>query len=184
MFPLFGPVLCFCSLCLLPRLAMCTFVYFLCSMCLVFHCACVPAPCITAWCVSLSTCVLFSFFVFKPLCFIYSWSVSVCGYTLFMFGVMLSHGTLPVCTCLRVSTDSPLCFKVCLRVVHLGPALVQQCYTTAHTDIISINNLIPLQCSALLLQQNILQFCQSFSCAHLRHLVLFRLTVQFAPGMK
>src|SRR4029434_5397593 len=35
-FPLFCPVLCFCSLCLLPWLVMCSFVYFLSSMC--FRC--------------------------------------------------------------------------------------------------------------------------------------------------
>ena len=38
-----------------------------------------------------------------------------------------------------VSKDSPLCFKVCLRVVHLGPALLQQGYPTVpfavHCDI-------------------------------------------------
>ena len=86
-FPLFCPVLCFCSLCLLPWLSMFFCVYFLCFMCsrcLLCLCSrpsccslvclvgpCPPVSCLPIYsCVFKSLCFLIESCVFKSLCFL------------------------------------------------------------------------------------------------------------------
>ena len=70
-FPMLYPVLCFCSLCLLPCLAICFYVDFLCSMCFIcpMPLSLLPLSLLPGiWCSSLPTCIL---------CFLSSLSVGV-----------------------------------------------------------------------------------------------------------
>ena len=116
----------------------------------VVPCAFVHAPFLTAWCVSLFPAHLCLVFFFSPV-YLNSRVSSVLGLSVFM----ITRCSFPVSRCLTapflfvpacVSVKIPsLCFKVCLHVVHLGPALLQQCYPTAHTVILSITISIPLQ---------------------------------------
>ena len=97
----FCPVLCFCSYCLLPWLALCVLVYFLSSMCFRFMCLCFIAPLSLLPDVSrcsLPTCV------FKPLCFPSSLSVNVHVRVRVLAGLMACSCSFPFI----VSKDSSL----------------------------------------------------------------------------